>query len=277
MPTAERWQMKKKKIGIVGCGAIGKGVAIFIDKQLCAKTRVSALTDMDSRSALNLQKRLSSRPEIMTLEENVKKNDLIIEAASIKGAKSVLEKALFYKKEVVIVSVGAFVGKASIISRAAKKGITVYVPSGAICGVDGFGALRMGKVKKISLVTSKPPSGLTGADYLKKKKIDLTGLKKERIVFKGGVKEAIRCFPKNINIAATLSLASEFKDIEVCIKADPNIKRNIHRIFIDSEQARLNISIENIPSKLNPKTSALTVLSLQFLLNKMFSNFKVGS
>ncbi|MDD3295887.1 MAG: DUF108 domain-containing protein [Candidatus Omnitrophica bacterium] len=269
--------MKKKNIGIVGCGAIGRGVALFIDKKLSAKARVSALTDTNNRAALNLKHKLSSRPEIMTLKENISKSDLVVEAASIGAAKNVLGQALLCKKDVVIVSVGVFVGNASIVSQAEKKGITVYVPSGAICGVDGFGALRMGKVKKVSLVTSKPPSGLLGADYLKRKKIKLTSLKKEKIIFKGGVKDAVRYFPKNINIAATLSLASEFKDIEICIKADPNIKRNIHRIFIDSEQARLNISIENIPSKSNPKTSALAALSIQFLLKKIFSNFKVGS
>ena len=39
----------------------------------------------------------------------------------------------------------------------------------------------------------------------------------------------------------------------------------------------INFEIENVPFEDNPKTSALTVLSVQYLLKKMFSTFKIGS
>ncbi|MBN3041297.1 MAG: DUF108 domain-containing protein, partial [Candidatus Omnitrophica bacterium] len=70
---------------------------------------------------------------------------------------------------------------------------------------------------------------------------------------------------------------SSFKNIQVFIKADPGLKRNIHKIEIDARQARINIEVENIPSQKNPKTSALTILSVQYLLEKIFSPFKIGS
>jgi aspartate dehydrogenase len=55
------------------------------------------------------------------------------------------------------------------------------------------------------------------------------------------------------------------------------VKRNTHRIEIDTGEARISINIENVPSKTNPKTSALAIHSTQYLLKKIFSSFKIGS
>ncbi|MFH1519021.1 MAG: aspartate dehydrogenase domain-containing protein [Candidatus Omnitrophota bacterium] len=270
-------KVKRVKIGIVGCGAIGGGVAAYIDKNLKSSAVVYALADKDILAAKRLQKKLQSAPKIYDTITLVKKVDLVIETASASAAGFLLKKVIIYRKDLIILSVGALIDKASLLKEAARAKINIYVSSGAISGVDGLGALSMGKIKKVSLTTSKPPLGLIGADYLKKKRIDLTGLKKEKVVFRGGVKEAIRHFPQNINVAAVISLASAFKRVEVCIKADPRLKRNVHHIAVDSEEAKLNIKVENIPSKSNPKTSALAILSTQQLLKKIFSSLKIGS
>ena len=265
------------KIGIVGCGSIGSGVATYIDKQLSFAAVVYALADKDDKVAINLQKNLSSKPKIYDNITLVKKVDLVIEAATASAASFLLKKVIIYRKDLMILSVGALIDKASLLKKAAKRGINIYVSSGAVSGMDGLGALSMGNIKRVSLITSKPPRGLIGADYLKKKRINLTNLKKEKVVFRGSVKEAVKHFPRNINVAAAISLASAFKKVEVCIKADPKLKRNIHYIFVDSQEAKLNIRVENVPSKANPKTSALAILSTQQLLKKIFSPLKIGS
>jgi len=265
------------KIGIVGCGAIGSGVASYIDKKLLPSAVVSCLADKDIKAARNLQKKLRSAPKIYDTVDLVKKVDLVVETASGPAASFLLKKVITYRKDLIILSVGALIDKASLLKKAAERKINIYVSSGAVSGIDGLGALSMGNIEKVSLTTSKPPRGLIGADYLKKKGIDLTNLKKERIVFKGGVKEAIKHFPKNINVAVAISLASAFKNVEVCIKADPKLKRNVHHIVVDSQEAKLSIRVENIPSKTNPKTSALAILSTQQLLKKIFSPLKIGS
>jgi aspartate dehydrogenase len=267
----------KLKIGIVGCGAIGEGVATFIDKELKSKAILFAVADQDTEKAEILVEKLSTAVEILSIDQLIRKADLVIETASVQAASYILKKAVELKKDAVILSVGAFIEDFSIIERARKRGINIYVPSGAICGVDGVGALSLGQIKKIALTTSKPPKGLLGADYLKKRKINLANLKEETTIFEGGVKEAIKYFPQNINVAATLLLASGGKNVEVRIKADPKVERNIHRIEIDTEEAKLSITIENMPSKINPKTSALAILSTQYLLKKIFSSFKIGS
>jgi len=268
---------KKTKIGIVGCGAIGNQVAFFVDKKLKNVTYIHSLADSNRASAVRLQKKLKSHPKITTIDSLIKGVDLVVESASQAAAKYILKKAIAKEKDTVILSVGALLDCSPLIDKAKKKGIKIYVPSGAICGVDGLGALSLSRIKSVSLITSKSPRGLIGADYFKKRKINLSKIKKQKVVFKGKVKAAIKFFPKNINVAATLLLASNFKNITVCIKADPALKRNVHRIELKAMDAKLSIAIENVPSKDNPKTSALAILSTQHLLRKIFNPFKIGS
>ncbi len=268
---------KKTKIGIIGCGAIGEAVAVYIDAALSGYTRVRALCDIDTKAASRLQEKLRSKPRIVDAAALMRQVDLAIETASQAAVPEILELAFRYRKDVIILSVGALINRVDIIQRARRAGITIYVPSGAICGVDGLGALSIGTIKKITLTTSKPPAGFAGADFLKKRNINIHNLKKEQCIFSGSVEEAIQHFPKNINVAATLLLASHFQKVKVFIKADPRLKRNTHRIQVDAQQAHLMLEIQSNPSPLNPKTSSLAILSTQHLLKKIFSPFKIGS
>ena len=268
---------KKTKIGIIGCGAIGVQIALFIDKKLGAYACLCGVADKDKVAAKRLQKKSKANPKIYKLDSLIKNSDLVIEAASIDAARFALKKVFTYRKDLILLSVGAIIDNLSILKKAKMRKVNIYIPSGALCGVDGLGAVSMGKINKIYLTTSKPPKGVIGADYLKRKKINLASLNKVVTVFKGRVNEAIKCFPKNINVAATLLIASAFKNVRVCIKADPKLKRNVHHILVDAQEAKLDISVQNIPSKANPKTSALTILSTKYLLTKIFSSFKIGS
>jgi aspartate dehydrogenase len=49
----------------------------------------------------------------------------------------------------------------------------------------------------------------------------------------------------------------------------------MHHIVVESDSARLDMSIENIPSE-NPKTGRITALSVISLLKKMNAPLRVG-
>lgn len=278
---------KKSKIGIIGCGSIGQEVALFIEKELKNHVKLTAIADKDLEKAQALAEKLSSSVSVCDPMTLIKTVDFVIEAASVEAARHLLKHGVALKKNMLILSVGALIKERQLLRQARARNVNVYIPSGAICGIDGLGALSLGEIKKISLTTSKPPKGLLGAAYLKKKKIDIEHIKHPVVVFKGNVLDAIENFPQNINVAATLFLAASFSakgdaafnedDLEVCIKANPRINRNIHQIEIEAQEARITIAIENAPSKANPKTSALAIFSTQHLLKKIFSSVKIGS
>ena len=76
---------------------------------------------------------------------------------------------------------------------ARKNNCKIYLPSGAVCGIDGVLAASIEKLDSVTLVTTKPPASLG-------KKVD-----KRTIIFEGSAREAVKQFPKNINVAACLS------------------------------------------------------------------------
>ena len=272
--------MKKKiKLGIVGCGAIGQGTASFLDKHLSRELVLGFIYDKDIRQAEALKQKLHNfRPRIVdSLEDLVKNSDLILETASWKIIDTLMKKALQYKKDLIILSIGGLINKKHLLNKAKKRGITIYLPSGAICGVDGILASYQGKIKKCILSTSKPPQGFKDVAYFQKRKINLAKIKKETIVFQGSPQKAFKYFPKNINVASTLLLASDFKNTKVYVKINPKIKRNIHEIYLESEVGKITIKVENTPSKDNPKTSTLAIASAQALIKKLTSKVKIGT
>ena len=48
-----------KKLGILGCGAIGEGVALFVEKELSSKVKLSSLLDRERKKAQALKSKLS--------------------------------------------------------------------------------------------------------------------------------------------------------------------------------------------------------------------------
>ena len=97
--------------------------------------------------------------------------------------------------------------KAKEFKKAAEKGRKVYVPSGAITGLDGLKSAAVGNIEKVVLTTRKPPAALEGAPWVIKNDISLRSIRKPTVIFEGTAAEAAEWFPKNVNVAVSLSLA----------------------------------------------------------------------
>src|SRR5204862_4951824 len=117
-----------------------------------------------------------------------------------------------------------------------------------------------------------------GAPYLVEHGISVDRLNEPKCVFTGTARDAARGFPANVNVAAALSLAGIGPDrTTIEIWADPGVDRNIHRIEVEGEAARLSLQIENVPSLENPRTGRLTPLSVVALLRKLSSPLAIGT
>ncbi|HYT44807.1 MAG TPA: aspartate dehydrogenase domain-containing protein, partial [Methylomirabilota bacterium] len=83
----------------------------------------------------------------------------------------------------------------------------------------------------------------------------------------------------NINVAAVLSLAGiGIQETKVKIIADPHITVNQHQIKAAGAFGEMAITVRNIPSPNNPKTSFLAVLSAIECLRSICSpGIKVGT
>jgi aspartate dehydrogenase len=164
-----------------------------------------------------------------------------------------------------------------IMERSRRSGCRLYLPSGAIAGLDGIKSASMGRIAHVTHTTRKPPAGLEGAPYLLDRKISLVGLEKEREVFSGSAREACRGFPANVNVTAAVSLAGVGPDqTRVRIIAVPGLARNCHDIDVEGEFGRLQVHIENVPSE-NPKTGKLTAMSIIRAVMDAVDTVRIGN
>ena len=265
------------KIGIVGCGAIGSFITKKVVDGTIKNAKISAIYDRNLDKAEKLSK-MSEAKICSSVDELVKENlDLVVEAASIRAVEEVAEKSLKNKKDVLIMSVGALADKNLFLklqNLAKSVGRKIYLPSGAIGGLDAVKAMRLGKIEEVILKTTKPVNALE--DALKNLGYNTEDIKEPVVVFEGDVFKAIKEFPANINVSVTLSIAAEFP-AKVMIVADPKAKLNRHEVIVKSSIGKLKVCVENVPFEENPKTSALAAYSAVRLIRDLAESVKVGT
>ncbi|MDI6639247.1 MAG: aspartate dehydrogenase [Methanocellales archaeon] len=268
------------KIGIVGCGTIGKEICRAVDQGII-DAQLVALVDRKPESALKFASSLRSPPKVMSAAELIDAVDLVVECASQAAVREVAPPALKKGKDVMIMSVGALTNlelleEIAILAR--KHDCKVYLPSGAIVGLDGLKSASIGKIRSIMLTTRKPPSSLERAPYIEQHKVDLSTLERPTIIFEGSAEDAVKGFPDNVNVAATLSLAGiGAQNTKIRIIADPTLERNVHEICVDGEFGKFKTKVENVPSPANPRTSYLAALSAIATLRRIADPIQIGT
>jgi len=97
-------------------------------------------------------------------------------------------------------------------------------------------------------------------------------------LFEGTAREAVRLYPKNINVAATISLAGLGPDAtEVEIWADPNVTGNRHELHLRSLAGEVRSIAINLPDADNPSSSAITGFSVLAALRRLNDPVSIGS
>ncbi len=271
---------KKLKIGIVGCGAIGTSLARHIVSHFRRNARLVALYDLNGQKANALAQDCGRRNlAVGKLQTLISKSDLVIEATALSASFEIAKKVILHSCDIMIMSVGGILKYYEPLKRLAeKKGAKIFIPSGAISGIDAIKAASSGKIKKVTLTTIKPAKAFLGVPYVMKRNISLSNLKEDTVLFEGSALAATAAFPQNINVAATLSLAGIGpKKTIVKIVASGKVSRNIHEIKVESDSGLLFSRTENIAHPKNPKTSFLAVLSAIAMLKQILAPIKIGT
>ncbi|MBR0371352.1 MAG: aspartate dehydrogenase [Methanobrevibacter sp.] len=252
------------KVGIIGCGAIANIIASRIvpeDNDI----EIKYFFDKDIERAENLAS-FAGGVAVINLEDMLDDVDLVLECASPESVKLLAPMILEKGIDMIIMSIGAFMDKdfyTKTYNLAKKNNANIHLPSGAIVGLDGIKAVADFGLKEITLVTRKSPKSL-GKD------IDA-----EEVLFEGKASEAVKEFPLNINVAATISMACN-RDIDVKIIVDPNVDRNVHEITAKGDFGEFKTTTMNHPCAANPKTSMLAGISAIKLLKSFNETISVG-
>ena len=265
------------RIGIFGVGAIGRTIATAVDAREI-DAQLVGIADKEVEKAEAFAASLSSPPRVLGLHELIQRSDLIVEAASQDALREFVPRALSASRDVLIMSVGGLLGQDEWFRQAEQKRCRIYVPSGAIAGLDGIKSACMGSVQSAMLTSRKPIAALRGTKYVLEQNLQLDDLTEETVIFEGTAEQAARAFPTTSNVAASLRLAVD-RDIPVCVRvvAVPGGTKNVHEIRVYGEFGKLSVDVENVPSKTNPRTSQLAAFSALATLKNLTRSLRVGT
>jgi aspartate dehydrogenase len=265
------------RVGIAGLGAIGRSVARKIAGGAIPKIELVGVTVRDSAKARGFLDEIGCSSPVLSLAELIAASDLIVECAPAAVMAEIATPVLAAGKMLMALSAGQLLKYPELLALAKEKGGQIIVPTGALIGFDAVSAAAEGEIQSVTMITRKPVKGLMGAPYLVANNISIDGITEAKRVFQGTAREAAAGFPENVNVAAALSLAGIGPDrTTIEIWADPNVTRNMHRVFVEADSARFDMGIENVPSE-NPKTGRITALSVVAALRKMTAPLRVGT
>jgi aspartate dehydrogenase len=246
------------RIALIGCGAIGTSVLELLkgDAALAVVAIVVPAEGVAAAQKVAQGVQVASSVPADGI-------DLVVETAGHAAIEEHVLPALVRGTPCVVASVGALsaAGFAEKLEAAAIAGKTqVQLIPGAIGAIDALAAARIGGLDSVRYTGRKPPQAWKGTPAEQGR--DLDALVQPTVIFEGSAREAALLYPKNANVAATVSLAGLGLDrTQVRLIADPATTENVHTVEAEGAFGSFELTMRNKPLAANPKTSALTVYS----------------
>jgi aspartate dehydrogenase len=243
-----------KKVGLIGCGAIGTLIAEAVERRLVMCDEL-VLYDFDLEKAALLKSALHfPTTVVLNLDEMLKHQPtVIVEAASQQAAREYVPRIVKKGIDLIVMSTGALL-------QLPPQGGRVHVPSGAIGGLDALSGAALAGIDEVVLTSRKNPRALEMDN------------REAQLVYEGYAEEAAARFPREMNVAATLALTVKPARVKVRVISDPAVERNTHEISVKWRFGEMQLRFANDPHPENPRTSALAAWSairlLQELLDK---------
>lgn len=259
-----------KSVGIAGIGAIGSAVArALVNNEGISGFKLTCVSDPSPLHDFGV-------PHV-DFDTLINQCDLVIECLPAHIVPELAIKAFNANTDIIFISSAALLIYPEILEAQKSSKSIAYVPSGALCGLDGVKAMRGLGIKSSKIATTKKPSGYAGAPYVVQNNIALDEIADPTCIFKGNAMEAAIGFPANINVAATLSLAGiGAQKTMVEIWADPVAAGNSHEITVQSAYSTMVSRIENMPDPANPKSSVLAAQSIIAMLRDLSQSIVIG-
>ncbi len=264
---------KRLKIALIGYGAISQMLFDVFREKKPPIDIVGVLVRAGRVKAT--QKAVGKKVVVVdTLKALLKlKPDVVVEAASQQAVRDWGEEILKKGIDFMVIATGAYgdpVLWRKHVKAAEKGGARLRLPSGAIAGLDGLLAMRLGRLERVKYISIKPPHAWGGTPA--EKELDLAAIKEPTVIFRGKPADAGRLYPKNANLAVTVALCGAGLDrTEIELVADPTLPPGTNgsrlEVVADSGELKLQRLGRAMPD--NPKTGVLTALTMADDLMKM--------
>lgn len=251
------------RVTVLGCGAIGSTVA-------------SALSSGTVKNAhlVGVVVRRPDAPEVapfpvIPIDEALQRSDLIVECAGVDAVRDeglrdeglrVIESGV----DLLVSSVGALVDESFRKQIMTGGPGRCLVTSGAMGGIDVLGAAsRDGGLSTLSLVTTKTPAAVVQPWMSDTQREEVLAAAGPTTVFSGNVREAIRLFPRSLNVAVALALATDLWDeLTVTMIADKGATLTAHAVNASGTSGDYEFTMRHRPHPQNPATSSIVPAAL---------------
>ncbi len=251
-----------RTIAIIGCGAIGEAVAAYLADHENIEIGVAVIEPgMESRARAVFGDDVEVANDFGEVATQI---HLAADCAGHPALRQHGEAILSRGTDLISVSSGALADQTlydKLAAAAHSGGAQLRVVSGAIGALDALSAGSVGTLTQVTYRGRKPPRGWRGSPA--ESKLDLDSLTEATVHFSGSARDAALEYPKNANVAASVALAGiGFDATKVELIADPDAERNVHEIVAEGEFGRCEFRIEGNSLPDNPRSSAITAMSV---------------
>ena len=260
-----------KKIAVLGCGALSQVFCLNAPRHLGSDYFITTVCAQHHEHAVELSNKVGAMAAKTVGQMLELGPDIVVEFAGIPAVEEHAEAILESGADLIISSVGALDDEEfrnHIVSVAKHYERHIYVTSGAIGGLDIMETYGVIGNAKVRIESVKPPESYIGTPYMEGKAVSQT---EEQEIFDGDVHEAIKGFPRNVNVSVATSLASNASDAKVKLISRPGITEVTHFITLENEMMHSELFFRSKPDPENPKNSLSSAWSVIALLKNMAS------
>ncbi|CAK7050813.1 MAG: L-aspartate dehydrogenase [Desulfovibrio sp.] len=227
----------KPRIGFLGCGKIGSAMLEdMLARGMGDVAFVQANTYRDEKNRF---------PVVRAQDADLlAQTDMVVESATPDALKAAFDGIMAHC-DLMVFSHTAFADRDfedHARKTAARYGRRIYLPHGAILGLDGIADGRA-LITEVSVVTTKSPASL-GLQEGEQNGAQSDG---RIVVYDGPTREACLRFPRNVNVHAAVALAGlGFDNTRSVIMADPQTTTNDHLITVKGNGVNFRIEVSSL-------------------------------
>ena len=246
------------RVTVLGGGAIGSTVATALSSGAVRNAHLVGVVVRNPHTA-----KVGPFPWL-TLDDALAQSDLVVECAGVPAVQVEGLRVIEAGVNLLISSVGALIDRPFRERMLFGGPGRCFTTTGAMGGLDVLAAAsRDGGLSSLQLVSTKSPAAVVQEWMSEDERREVLESTRPVTVFSGSVDEAIRLFPRSLNVAVALALATDLWDaMEVTMVANLAATLTTHAVSASGRSGDYEFTMRHRPHPDNPATSGVVPAAL---------------
>ncbi|UCH34476.1 MAG: DUF108 domain-containing protein [Armatimonadota bacterium] len=225
------------RIGIVGCGRVGRVVSMAIDSGR-VHVDLAAICDTTADKVQDLMFQLRRPTRSMSLQGLVASVDMVLEATNRHAAPPIIMAALDGGKDVLVTNAAAVLARDDFPRLAHDRGLTIYAVNAMLTGLTEINAAAAEPGASATLTISCPPPVLADSPFVRGR--ELKPGEEPQLVFQGEASDALAAFPPLANPIAAALIGTGEAELLVRVRAHQISDATDIELTVNTDQQQTN-------------------------------------